>query len=259
MKRSLLLLLISLFSFNGIAQDYTPMFEIGKIWNYYVSFDFPGGYYFNLTVTETVEIEGLTYYHIEATHNNCETFLREDIDEKKIYGIWEGEEYLHYDFSLDIGDYIWIGGWDMEITDIGYGDFFGMENLRYLVLENQYKLIEGIGFESIGIADTFEFDCLYFPYLEILHLINMNQPLTVNETTFKTFSIYPNPVQNLLTVENTSTTEIISIKIYDVLGRLVLSESRDVKQIDISHLNSGVLFVEIETEQGVVTKKVVKN
>ncbi len=258
MKRLLLLLLICLFSFKGIAQDYTPMFEIGKTWNMYLHFDYPDGIYFDLTVTETVEIDGLTYYHIEASHHNCDSFLREDIDEKKIYGIWEGEEYLHYDFSLGIGDYMWVLGNLLLITDIGSGDFFGMENLRYLVLENQYKLIEGIGFESFGIADSFEYGCLNNPLFEWVELINMNQPLGIHDIMLEKITFYPNPAQDLLTIENKSNIEITSIKLYDVLGRLALEEKGNVKQIDISHLNSGVLFVEIETEHGVVTKKVIK-
>lgn len=70
--------------------------------------------------------------------------------------------------------------------------------------------------------------------------------------------IYPNPIQNLLTIYNTSNTEITSIKLYDVLGRLILAEEGNVSEIDVSHLNSGVLFVEIETDNGVVTKKIIK-
>ncbi|MBV1924489.1 MAG: T9SS type A sorting domain-containing protein, partial [Flavobacteriaceae bacterium] len=46
---------------------------------------------------------------------------------------------------------------------------------------------------------------------------------------------------------------------YDVLGRLVLHEKEQFNTIDVSQLNSGLLFVKIETKQGSVTKKVVKN
>lgn len=70
--------------------------------------------------------------------------------------------------------------------------------------------------------------------------------------------IYPNPAQDLLTIDNTSNIEITTIKLYDVLGRLVMSVNEGYDQIDVSQLNSGVLFVEIETEKGVVTKKVIK-
>ena len=86
----------------------------------------------------------------------------------------------------------------------------------------------------------------------------MNQPLGLNDITLKTISIYPNPARNHLNIRNTNSIQINSIRIYDVLGRLVLSEEENVEIIDLSHLNSGVLFVEIETDQGVIIKKVVK-
>lgn len=259
--KKLFLLISILFIFNkAYTQDYTPMLEIGKIWNMYLSFDYPGGYYFNLEVTETVEINGLTYYHIEATHNGCDTFLREDRNEKKIYGIWEGEEYLHYDFSLEVGEYIWVFGDMWLITDIGFGDFYGMENLRYYVLDGYKKLIEGIGFENYGIADTFV-DCyLYTPPYETIHLVNMNQPLSLEVITSDQISIYPNPVHDVLQIEDNNQLEIKNIQVYSTLGKLVLSShfQKESKQVDLSGLNGGTYFVKIKTDMGCLTKKIIK-
>ncbi len=83
--------------------------------------------------------------------------------------------------------------------------------------------------------------------------------LSVNEHTLaNSMVIYPNPVKDFMNIENTSNTEIMSIKLYDVLGRLVLDKKGDVAVTDVSHLNSGVLFVEIATEQAVIKKKIIK-
>lgn len=240
---------------NVVYGQYTPMLEIGNIWNMYLHFDFPSGFYFDLEITETVEIEGLTYFHIEATHNSCDLFLREDINEKKIYAIWDGQEHLHYDFSLDIGDYAWYQ--DMFITDIGYGDFFGMENLRYYVLDNYWKLIEGIGFEYDGIADAFEYGCLCEPVFESVELISMNEMISVDEIASNKISFYPNPTRNRLNVNNANL-NIQSIQLYDVLGKKVLVALNNFQQIDVSNLNQGVYLVKIETDKGVFTKKALK-
>ncbi|MGK0235792.1 T9SS type A sorting domain-containing protein [Candidatus Marifrigoribacter sp. Uisw_064] len=80
----------------------------------------------------------------------------------------------------------------------------------------------------------------------------------VNDFFNESFTLLPNPVSNILTIDNTSSTQIISVKIYDVLGRLVLHEKEQFNSIDVSHLKSGLLFVQLETEQGRITKKVVK-
>jgi len=251
-------LFLSLFCYfnNSFSQEYSPMLEIGKTWNFKVINDVGFVYYFDLEATETVEINGLTYYHIEATHNNCESFLREDVSEKKIYGIWEGEEYLHYDFSLEIGDQMWIGGDFLTITDIGYDDFYGLENLKYFVLDNNYKLIESIGFESIGIADTIEYGCLQDQVFELLYLIGINDVLANNNSLLEQILIYPNPVKEVLNIE--STYPINEIKIYNVLGVLVMEQQNPKYQINISNLPSGLFVVKLNTGQGTITKKIIK-
>jgi hypothetical protein len=68
--------------------------------------------------------------------------------------------------------------------------------------------------------------------------------------------ILPNPANNILNIE---AQEIItSVKIYDILGRLILKEYNQFNQLNVSNLDSGVLFVHIETEEGVITKKIIK-
>jgi len=39
---------------------------------------------------------------------------------------------------------------------------------------------------------------------------------------------------------------------------LVLEEKHDFNQVDVSNLGSGVLFVKIQTTEGGVTKKIIK-
>jgi len=71
-------------------------------------------------------------------------------------------------------------------------------------------------------------------------------------------TIYPNPIQDMLIIANNSTTKISTIKIYDVLGRELLISKGDIKQLDVSTLSSGILFVQIETDEGGLINKVVK-
>ncbi len=68
--------------------------------------------------------------------------------------------------------------------------------------------------------------------------------------------IYPNPAQEIIQIE--SDTEIKSIKVYDVLGKLVLMENNFENQLSISVLNNGLYFLKIETDNGVMVKKIIK-
>jgi hypothetical protein len=82
----------------------------------------------------------------------------------------------------------------------------------------------------------------------------------LNTTSFvdNLITISPNPVKEALIIENKSNIEITSVKAYDILGRLVFQEYNQFDQINVSNLDSGVLFVHIETDKGTLTKKVIK-
>lgn len=69
-------------------------------------------------------------------------------------------------------------------------------------------------------------------------------------------TLYPNPVSNQLfiTAEN-----IQRIEIYNMLGSLVKTATKDTESIDVSNLTTGNYLVKITTDLGTVTKKIIKN
>ena len=72
-------------------------------------------------------------------------------------------------------------------------------------------------------------------------------------------SIYPNPVKDRLYIETES--EIEEVIVYDIYGRHQVTESpshQEMISIDISNLNSGVYFVKINTANGNIVKRFVK-
>jgi len=71
-------------------------------------------------------------------------------------------------------------------------------------------------------------------------------------------TLYPNPVQEILNIDNNSSYTINTIQVYDILGRLVLQDNNPKGQLDVSNIASGILFVQLETDKGVLVKKVVK-
>ncbi|MCL1851382.1 MAG: T9SS type A sorting domain-containing protein [Bacteroidetes bacterium] len=67
--------------------------------------------------------------------------------------------------------------------------------------------------------------------------------------------IYPNPTSGELRIlMNNEQLIMNNVEVFDVYGKNVLSNHL----INISHLQTGVYFVRIATEQGVVMRKVVK-
>jgi hypothetical protein len=82
--------------------------------------------------------------------------------------------------------------------------------------------------------------------------------LSIDDIDHNLITISPNPVQDHLEINNSSTSEITNITIYDILGRLVLVENESFEQIDVSTLGTGLFLINIETEQGIIVKKVIK-
>ncbi|RXR17268.1 T9SS type A sorting domain-containing protein [Flavobacterium amnicola] len=74
------------------------------------------------------------------------------------------------------------------------------------------------------------------------------------------FSVYPNPVSNVLNITAKETIEINSINIYNTLGQLVLviPNAENIKVVDVSSLTSGNYFIKINSDQGTSNTKFIK-
>jgi agmatine/peptidylarginine deiminase len=85
----------------------------------------------------------------------------------------------------------------------------------------------------------------------------------INEWTIDNgeLKIYPNPTDGQLIIENGELT-IENVEIFDMMGKNVSRLTSHISHpisIDISHLPSGIYFLRIQTENGVVMKKVIKS
>ena len=78
------------------------------------------------------------------------------------------------------------------------------------------------------------------------------------EELTSSFNVYPNPVNDKLYIE--AKVEIKDIVVYDIYGRQqILSDvSNQMSAVSVAHLNSGVYFVKIITNDGEVVKRFVK-
>ena len=73
----------------------------------------------------------------------------------------------------------------------------------------------------------------------------------IDEVVISKVLIYPNPTNGIFTI-NTGQTNIASIKVYDIAGKVVFtttaSNKQNEMQIDLSDLNNGVYFVQVISE-----------
>lgn len=82
------------------------------------------------------------------------------------------------------------------------------------------------------------------------------------DTSFENILLYPNPAKNMIYISNPGASELSSVDIYDVQGRLVqfvdISDMKTDVEIDISRLTSSTYFFIILGAEGQTIKQVVK-
>jgi len=77
-------------------------------------------------------------------------------------------------------------------------------------------------------------------------------------TNDQNFIVYPNPVINELNIATSKNTTVEKVSIYSLTGQLIKIAEGNEKTIDMSDLSSGNYFIKIQTNQGVINKKVIK-
>ena len=83
-----------------------------------------------------------------------------------------------------------------------------------------------------------------------------NVPLAVGEIDNEGLAIFPNPVNDVLNINYNKT--INQIDIYDVYGKLVKTFTTVGNSINVSDLSEGVYMLNMQTEEGVIVRKIVK-
>ena len=103
---------------------------------------------------------------------------------------------------------------------------------------------------------------------------DFNEPVVTNSTyneisgyagiqgeSGSTFKIYPNPTTGEIFISNSDlNSKIIAVDAFDLQGRFLLKETGiNVSSVNLNPLNKGVYLLQIQTEKGSQTKRVIKN
>jgi len=91
---------------------------------------------------------------------------------------------------------------------------------------------------------------------------NFTSVLSTKEFSASTFSVYPNPSNGIVNISNDSNYLLNSVNVMDLNGRTVKSvklNGETSAAVNISDLSAGVYMMSINSDQGSVTKKIVKN
>ncbi|WP_299277213.1 T9SS type A sorting domain-containing protein [uncultured Psychroserpens sp.] len=86
-------------------------------------------------------------------------------------------------------------------------------------------------------------------------IYNLSALLSVNDLIQSQISMFPNPAKEEVTIELNDATTLNTVNIYNSLGKLIRTVNNLI--IDTSKLASGLYYVEIKTNLGKATKKLV--
>lgn len=86
--------------------------------------------------------------------------------------------------------------------------------------------------------------------------------LNTNSYISKKFTLYPNPVTNIVNIANSDNMFVHKVEMYDLSGKLITTQNFNNKaeiQLNVETLTSGTYLLHIQTNEGIAVKKLVKN
>lgn len=225
--------------------------KIFDVWHLEFWMYIPSGREAFFTILSTVPYEppNIGYFYFNLDNNSPGQGIINDVAIGDVPFTFPHDEWFSIKFTVDISSGIWESTWQLFIDEVElipcgtpFTDDFGTIPTS----------LGGIEFFSIYPTTTFYLDD--FSYWNSTFTCQLG----LEDILLDKINIYPNPVNSILKIGNIPTVEIISINIFDAFGRLVLNKTNNLELIDLSHLNSGLLFIVLKTNRGVVTKKIIK-
>ena len=169
-----------------------------------------------------------------------------------ISSIFQGSEMDATDIDND-------GDIDLFTVYVGDENISWFENLDGLGTFGERQTIDNFASTSIVGADL-DGD----GYKDALTIANHDPVwyknltyLSINDNILSPITISPNPTKGLVTITAPNTI-IKSVRVYDMLGKQVLTQKNYTQTINLTTLQSGFYLIKVETEQGTLVKKIVK-
>jgi len=278
-KTALFSTLFSIIAISAFGQDYYPLIQENNTWNVLSV----AGFIFDTTystitykLTGDTIINAKTYKKLYASEEEQAVnwslwgFMREDTD-KKVWIRWhsDDEEFLAYDFSIDVGDSVLVGIDNPEylrvdsITEVVINQSqrkkFWLSAINLPTFYNEIW-IEGIGSSKgicwsgsvLVVGGWYRLLCMHEnetliysnPNYESCYLIT-----EINEIENPSLKIFPNPATtqtSLQLPENTALSQI-QLALYNSSGRL-LYKTKPIShfhKIDVAHLPKGLHLVRV--------------
>lgn len=177
----------------------------------------------------------------------------------------------NFGFSVSLnaqGNLLGVGanrGKDSNGDSTGLARLYSFENGEWIQLGN--TLFGATNLENFGrsvslsgngnkLAIGVPFSNLNGTQAGLAQVYDLSSLLSVNSFTSSQVKIFPNPVQHSFRMNLDQGVVLNSVHIYNLLGHKLKTSTSNI--VDIGGLSSGIYIVEIETNQGKLTKRLIK-
>jgi aminopeptidase N len=115
--------------------------------------------------------------------------------------------------------------------------------------------------ENEAFSNTVNFTISSIEFDPEADIISKNNSVTLGyqqTESPKSLMIFPNPTSNTLTIQQPENLEVNEIRIFNIIGQLFYQQNWS-PIIDLTSFSTGLLFVQFQTNEGVINKSVLKN
>jgi len=180
-------------------------------------------------------------YPSSATCNSSESMQKDFITET--FSAWDT-----YSNNIRMIDFTWLH--DLSAADVAYyGSYYGITNAAFLEFLRTLGFREWTG-TGIDKPALNELRC------QAKQRGFNNLPLSCNTTNIldesqNLFSVFPNPTKSIINFNYADNQKPMDVKVYNVLGELMMNKQISNKELNISSLPNGIYFIQLNNNKSV--------
>ena len=169
-----------------------------------------------------------------------------------IYLLADNSHYDNYDaLALPVK----VAVLDFDLNILGEKDFgFPFVSTNSITATQDGFLVSGVRYKSYDIVNGKEKDQAYILKGTLDQLVGVKG----NKIEKPDISIYPNPSNDYFLILSKSNNQVRQVEIKNLAGQLVIQLTPRNNRVNISDLKPGIYLVTVETNKGIVTKKLIK-
>ena len=143
----------------------------------------------------------------------------------------------------------------VQIRDVRSGEGFEfMSSLNtHFGLGSETQIDNIIIYWPSGIIDN-----IPNPTSNTTHNIIEGAFLSVDDETIADFTVYPNPVDDVLNINSINDLSEGVVTIFDIQGKVVLNQKHEIDKLDVSNLEAGIYVLRLENQEKLSIQKFVK-